>query len=83
MSYPNNVCSKCGGPIKCEYVGDMGAVDHYFTWKHYCQNPNCAHVQEFENFGCSGQAGRGDDEVSLAGNCPGCGNKAKNVSGLI
>jgi len=70
---PGSVCSKCGGEIRCEYIGDFGTVDHYFTWEHTCTR--CGHREKFESFGCGGYT----TPEELAGTlCPGCGQIAKD-----
>jgi hypothetical protein len=71
----HKVCSACGGPIKCEYVGDTGSVDHYYTFRHTCIL--CEHEETFDAFSCGGQETIEDVKRYERGEapccCPGCG----------
>ena len=61
-------CPKCLSEITCEYLGDLGALDFYYTWKHKCTNSNCDYNREFSTYESSGYTGPSQG----AGKCPGC-----------
>jgi hypothetical protein len=65
------LCPKFGKHrITCRYLGDLGAVDHYFTWEHTCP---CGYSEQFSKFGgCGGQEREGDVPPEYtADDCPG------------
>lgn len=68
-------CSKCGAPADCNYLGDQGGVDYYFTWEHVCRV--CGHREEFVRYVGIGQEYEGMDET-----CPGCGTKREQNRSL-
>lgn len=73
-----DICPKCGkGEVICSYLGDLGAVDCYCTWRHECTNPSCDYRQEFPSFHCAGQDTAAEAEAGdqngpgKTGGCPG------------
>ena len=70
------ICPKCGAGVRCSYLGDLGAVDYYFTWLHSCER-ECGYREEFENYRGIGTEQPGED---LKGECPGCAGAASSTS---
>ena len=45
----NAKCKKCGGPAKCEYLGDLTkGPDYYDTYRHTCQQ--CGWYEDYTVF---------------------------------
>jgi hypothetical protein len=60
-------CKKCGGPAKCECLGDLTrGPDHYDTYRHTCLDPKCGWSEDFDVF--AGGAGSG----TPFSRCPEC-----------